>query len=89
MGNFVYVPIIALLCINAFLCIADSFDAMISVRPYKEPYSKSVALKILEDQAGLQFDPKLVRIFIEIVRNGIIKVCEEDPESCEVRGLVV
>lgn len=60
------------------LCIVDSFDAMISVRPYKNPYSISTALKILEEQAGLQFDPKLVRIFIELVENGSIKVREEE-----------
>lgn len=60
------------------LCIADSFDAMITLRPYKKPYSISVALKILEDQAGLQFDPKLVRIFIELVENGSIKTYEGD-----------
>ena len=62
------------------LCIADSFDAMISVRPYKEPYSINHALKILEDQAGLQFDPKLAQIFIDLVKHGSIKVCEEDTD---------
>jgi diguanylate cyclase (GGDEF)-like protein/putative nucleotidyltransferase with HDIG domain len=61
------------------LCIADSFDAMISERPYKKAFSVSVALKKMEEQAGLQFDPKLVRIFIELVQNGTIKVCEEEP----------
>lgn len=61
------------------LCIADSFDAMISERPYKQPYSVNVALRRLEEQAGLQFDPKLVRIFIKLVENGTIKVCEEEP----------
>jgi len=59
------------------LCIADSFDAMISERPYKQPLSVNVALKILKDQAGLQFDPKLVPIFIELVENGSIKISEE------------
>lgn len=67
------------------LCIADSFDAMISKRPYKEPYSVNVALKILEEQAGLQFDPKLVPIFVELVQNGSIKVCEEDFEETDRR----
>ncbi len=61
------------------LCIADSFDAMISERPYKKAYSISTALKTLKEQAGLQFDPKLVRIFIELVENGTIKVYEEEP----------
>lgn len=66
------------------LCIADPFDAMISVRPYKKPYSISVAVKILKDQAGLQFDPKLVPIFIELVENGSIKVCEEEILTKEI-----
>jgi putative nucleotidyltransferase with HDIG domain len=60
------------------LCIADSFDAMISERPYKKPYSIGTALKILKEQAGLQFDPKLVPIFVELVENGTIKT-EEEP----------
>jgi diguanylate cyclase (GGDEF)-like protein/putative nucleotidyltransferase with HDIG domain len=61
------------------LCIADSFDAMISSRPYKKPYSVGDALKILKDQAGLQFDPKLVQIFVELVESDMIKACEEEP----------
>ena len=60
------------------LCIADSFDAMISSRPYKEPYSINVALNILEEQAGLQFDPKLVRIFIGLIKNSTIKIGAEE-----------
>lgn len=56
------------------LCIADSFDAMTSQRSYKEPYTVPRALEILEEQAGLQFDPKLVHIFIAGVISGDIKV---------------
>lgn len=61
------------------LCIADSFDAMISVRPYKQPFTVGIALKIIKEEAGLQFDPGLVPIFIELVENGTIKVCEDEP----------
>ncbi len=59
------------------LCVADSFDAMISERPYKEAFSVSTSLRILKEQAGLQFDPKLVPIFVELVESGVIKVIEE------------
>lgn len=67
------------------LCIADAFDAMISKRPYKEPYSVNTALKILEEQAGLQFDPKLVPVFVELVKSGTIKVCEEEIDELIMR----
>ena len=60
------------------LCIADSFDAMISIRPYKKPFTVRVALKKLKEQAGLQFDPMLVPIFVELVENGTIKICDEE-----------
>jgi len=56
------------------LCIADAFDAMLSVRSYKEPYTVSHALEIIEEEAGLQFDPELAHIFIDAVKNGSIKV---------------
>lgn len=51
------------------LCIADSFDAMISSRCYKPDMPVSKALKIMEDEAGGQFDPKLVTLFTEMVIN--------------------
>jgi len=60
------------------LCIADSFDAMVSKRSYKPARPVADALKILDEEAGRQFDPKLVPIFIELVNNGTIKVEEEN-----------
>lgn len=56
------------------LCIADAFDAMISERSYKEPYSVSRSLEIIEEEAGLQFDPELAHVFVDAVKNGLIKV---------------
>lgn len=59
------------------LCIADSFDAMISQRTYKQQLPVNEALEVLEAEAGRQFDPVLVPIFIHLVRNGLINVDEE------------
>lgn len=58
------------------LCIADAFDAITSKRPYKEASTVEVALQILEEQAGFQFDPELAKIFIGEVRKGNIALCE-------------
>lgn len=54
------------------LCIADSFDAMISQRCYKKSRSVSEALSVIESEAGKQFDPKLSALFVELVRTGKI-----------------
>ncbi|NLF46892.1 MAG: HD domain-containing protein, partial [Clostridiales bacterium] len=55
------------------LAISDSFDAMISERSYKEPYTVAYALEEIEHQAGKQFDPKLATLFVELVKTGKIK----------------
>jgi len=51
------------------LCIADSFDAMISRRPYKNNRSVDFALAEIEKGSGKQFDPELATIFIDLVKN--------------------
>jgi len=52
---------------SRIIAIADAFDAMISERPYKNALSKDAAVKELINNAGIQFDPELVKIFIEEV----------------------
>jgi len=47
--------------------ITDAYDAMISERSYKPALTKDSALAELRNNAGTQFDPELVRIFIEHV----------------------
>ncbi|AWI04674.1 HD domain-containing phosphohydrolase [Clostridium drakei] len=52
---------------SRIIAIADAFDAMISERPYKNSLSKEEAVKDLIDNAGIQFDPELVKVFAEKV----------------------
>lgn len=44
--------------------IADVFDALTSIRPYKKAWSVEEALDLLKDEAGKHFDPQLVDLFI-------------------------
>ena len=46
------------------MAIIDVYDALISKRPYKEPFTVEEAIKIIEDRKGTHFDPKLVEIFL-------------------------
>ena len=63
------------------LAIADAFDAMISKRPYKEPMSVPDALAEIERNLGRQFDPDLGEMFVKLVRNGTIKVNQNQPTA--------
>jgi diguanylate cyclase (GGDEF)-like protein len=48
------------------LSIADAFDAMTSLRPYRAPLTYEAAAQELKRCAGSQFDPKLVDLFLSI-----------------------
>ncbi|NBG88281.1 bifunctional diguanylate cyclase/phosphohydrolase [Isachenkonia alkalipeptolytica] len=48
--------------------IADAYEAMTADRPYRGAKTKEAALKELQRCAGSQFDPELVRLFIENTR---------------------
>jgi len=56
-----------LLLESRILAIADSFDAMTSDRPYRKALGVEVAIQELAENAGAQFDPELVPIFIELL----------------------
>lgn len=45
------------------VAVADVFDALTSKRVYKDAWEESRALKIMEEEAGRQFDPELIDIF--------------------------
>ncbi|HSK48755.1 MAG TPA: HD domain-containing phosphohydrolase [Coriobacteriia bacterium] len=48
------------------LAVADAYVSMTSPRSYREPFSHADALFELEDKAGTQFDPRVVRAFLDI-----------------------
>ncbi|MCL2124020.1 MAG: HD domain-containing protein, partial [Desulfovibrionaceae bacterium] len=45
------------------MAIVDVYDALISNRPYKQPFNHAEACKIIEDDAETHFDPVLVEAF--------------------------
>gem|GEM_PF-1695051 len=51
------------------LKIADSYDAMISLRPYSKPLSFNDAIRELLDEQGRSFDPQIIKVFVPYLRN--------------------
>jgi len=52
------------------IAIADTFDAMTSSRSYRNALSFRTALSELERSKGVQFDPDIADIFIEILQES-------------------
>ena len=61
------------------LCIADSFDAMISKRSYKEAYTLDYAVDQLVTGSGTQFDPVLAELFVKMLKEGTIEIKYDAP----------
>ncbi|MGY4707711.1 HD domain-containing phosphohydrolase [Candidatus Bipolaricaulota sp. J31] len=50
--------------------VVDAWDAMRSERPYRGPLSREEALREIREGAGSQFDPRVVRAFLDLVERG-------------------
>ncbi len=48
------------------VALADVYDALVSKRAYKDAWKEELALRYLRLQAGQQFDPELVQLFLRI-----------------------
>jgi putative nucleotidyltransferase with HDIG domain len=49
------------------LCVADSYDAMISDRPYRPSCGREYAISELKRCSGTQFDPSVVQSFLSVM----------------------
>jgi len=49
------------------IAIADVFDALTTERPYKKAWAVEDAIKLINDNSGSHFDPKLVPVFHEVM----------------------
>ncbi|MGH7719040.1 MAG: HD-GYP domain-containing protein, partial [Gemmatimonadaceae bacterium] len=62
--------------------VADAFDAMMSWRPYRrQGLTLEEAVAELKGNAGTQFDPDVVAVFVEVLEGGLLEipVGEGDP----------
>jgi len=48
------------------MAIVDVYDALVSERPYKKPFSHEKAVEIIKSDSGSHFDPTLVVAFISV-----------------------
>ncbi|MBO5293250.1 MAG: response regulator [Lachnospiraceae bacterium] len=62
------------------MAIADVFDALISKRCYKEPYSVEEAFRIIRESRGTHFDPMITDVFL-LNRESIINIIQHFQEE--------
>ncbi|MGJ8692627.1 MAG: HD domain-containing phosphohydrolase [Thalassotalea sp.] len=57
------------------VALADVFDALTSVRPYKDAWTVDKAVDFIQEQKGKHFDPELVDLFTKQL-NNILEIKE-------------
>lgn len=70
--------------IGRVVAVADVFDALISKRPYKDPFPLEKAFEILRESSGSHFDPKVVDAFFkskETILNIKNKYQDDEPSK--------
>ena len=66
------------------VAIADVFDALTSVRPYKWAWSVDDAVELIRSESGGHFDPRVVEAFLESLPEILqIKECWQDAPATE------
>ena len=56
--------------------VADTFDAMTSVRPYRTALPLEVVKEEFRRCAGTQFDPEIAKVFLDMLENEFDKIKE-------------
>jgi putative two-component system response regulator len=61
------------------VALADVFDALTSVRPYKKAWTVEAAVAMIKENSGKHFDPELVECFLRELP-GILEIRERFAE---------
>ena len=69
------------------VAVADVFDALISPRPYKAPWTIDNALDYLQEQSGKLFDPRCVQTLFD-QRARLDDICERHSNGSQRPGFV-
>jgi len=68
--------------VSRILAVADSLDAMLSNRPYRNAQTIEYAISELHRGSGTQFDPEIVEAFLSVLKQkpDIIEFDQQPPE---------
>jgi PAS domain S-box-containing protein/putative nucleotidyltransferase with HDIG domain len=50
--------------------VIDVWDALLSDRPYRSAWARDKVIEYIKEQSGIQFDPKIVDVFMGLVEKG-------------------
>jgi putative two-component system response regulator len=67
--------------------VCDVFDALLSKRPYKEPWPRLSALDEIAAGSGTHFDPALVTAFLEMLDDVELEQLTSEGDDVDIESL--
>lgn len=58
---------------SRIIAVADAYDSMMSNRAYRPPFGHEKALSVIQQNSGSQFDPEVVKAFLQIFEDEQVK----------------
>jgi putative nucleotidyltransferase with HDIG domain len=68
---------------SRILAIVDAYESLVSDRIYRKSIDTDDAIKILQHNAGTQFDPNLIEMFVEELKKNNLDLSEQNLELFE------
>ena len=62
------------------LSVSDTFEALTADRPYRKAFPTSEAIKVLRQISGEQLDPKIVEIFVKLLKEKGLETLRSQAE---------
>lgn len=59
---------------SRIISLSDSIDAMVTKRPYKKSFTLDQCIEEVKNNRGIQFDPQLVDIVLDIYKQGKLNI---------------
>ena len=70
------------------ISVVDTFDAMTNQRPYRKPLPVEKAVQELLDFSNRQFDPQMVRVFLDLLPYKEIEEKRAEKEELVIASIV-
>ena len=59
------------------LAVVEAWDVLAAIRPYREPWSRTKIISYLDSQSEIDFDPQVVKRFLELEKEGVLPVSQD------------
>jgi HD-GYP domain-containing protein (c-di-GMP phosphodiesterase class II) len=72
---------------SRILAICNTYDALTSKRPFRDPYGPEVALMLMWSEMRHKFDPQLLTVFMKVMAIQPIKVLSKKQQAFTLGGV--